>query len=137
MRFACLLLVLLVGGFCLAPAQAQVPQTIVVDGVNDFNPLNLLEDDSADTDTSNFCIDDPEGDTPMDIGKVFLTNDNSFLYFGYERLNQRSAPIVRQVRKAPRVPPQQRIVTQKRNETGHRYLFRLGGQPVTRQPDAK
>jgi hypothetical protein len=61
------------------PAFAAVPQTIVVDGVNDFDPSNLLDDDTADTQTGCAPVA-----LPMDLGKVFITNDANFLYIGIE-----------------------------------------------------
>lgn len=66
------------------PAVAQIPQTITIDGVNDFDPANLLENDGGDTEESNFCADDPEVDTPMDIKAVYVTNDANNLYIGFE-----------------------------------------------------
>ncbi|HKK70970.1 MAG TPA: choice-of-anchor X domain-containing protein [Candidatus Krumholzibacteria bacterium] len=66
-----------------SPSIAAVPQTIVVDGVNDFDAANLLEDDGGDTEESNFCGDDPEVDTPMDIKEVYVTNDANNLYIGF------------------------------------------------------
>ena len=60
-------------------AQAGTPQTIVVDGVNDFLPANLLKDDRADT-QSNCGV----GIYPMDLGRVYVTNDANFLYVGIE-----------------------------------------------------
>lgn len=37
----------------VAPAaRAAVPQTIVIDGVNDFLPANLFSDDALDTQTN-------------------------------------------------------------------------------------
>lgn len=78
---------LLLVGFAMlvvAPANAQVPQTILVDGVNDFDPANLLEADGGDTQTTNFCADDPEPDSPMDLGNIYVTNDTNNLYIGFE-----------------------------------------------------
>ena len=63
-----------------APAFAAVPQTIVIDGTNDFNAANLLDDDTGDTQAT--C--DANTTRPMDLGKVYLTNDANYLYFGYE-----------------------------------------------------
>ncbi len=62
-----------------APARAFVPQTINVDGVNDFDPSNLLRDDRADT-QSNCGV----GIYPMDLGRVYMTNDANYLYVGIE-----------------------------------------------------
>ena len=56
-----------------APASAFVPQTIVVDGTNDFNPANLLDADGGDTQF-----------TELDQGSIYLTNDTNFLYFGFD-----------------------------------------------------
>ncbi len=65
-------------------AVAQVPQTITVDGTNDFDPANLIEDDSLDTQIQNWCTADPQDDAPMDIGKVYITNDTNNLYIGFD-----------------------------------------------------
>mgnify|MGYP007066221934 CR=1 FL=1 len=43
---------------------AQAPQTIIIDGVNDFLPGNLIENDGADTQYPN-----------IDIGEFYVTND--------------------------------------------------------------
>lgn len=67
-----------------APVGAQVPQTVVVDGVNDFDPANLLDADGGDTQTTNFCANDPEPDSPMDLGNIYVTNDTNNLYIGFE-----------------------------------------------------
>lgn len=67
-----------------APASAYVVQTITVDGSGvDWDPANLVQDDSLDTQTQNWCTNDPANESPMDIGKVFITNDANFLYVGY------------------------------------------------------
>lgn len=63
---------------------AQVPETITIDGVNDFDPANLFSDDTGDTETKNWCTNDPENESPMDIGRVYVTNDASNLYIGFE-----------------------------------------------------
>ncbi|UCF06167.1 MAG: carboxypeptidase regulatory-like domain-containing protein [bacterium] len=55
---------LLVGG---------VPQTIVVDGTNDFLPVNLVDEDVSDTEHSQ-----------IDIGSVYITHDDERLYIGFE-----------------------------------------------------
>lgn len=60
-------------------ARAGVPQTITVDGVNDFLTSNLLDDDRADTQSN--C---GAGIYPMDLGRVYVTNDANFLYVGIE-----------------------------------------------------
>lgn len=65
------------------PAGAFVPQTIVVDGTNDFDPSNLIDNDSGDTEIKNWCTNDPENDSPMDLRQIYITNDNSYLYVGY------------------------------------------------------
>lgn len=62
-----------------AVALAAVPQTITVDGVNDFDPANLLSDDRDDTQT--FCT--PAAPS-LDLGRVYVTNDANFLYVGIE-----------------------------------------------------
>jgi hypothetical protein len=67
-----------------AAALAQVPQTIAVDGVNDFNAANLLSDDTGDTETKDWCTGTPGLESPMDIKKVFVTNDANNLYIGFE-----------------------------------------------------
>jgi hypothetical protein len=61
------------------PAMAVVPQTIIVDGVNDFDPSNLLSDDRDDTQTGCAPVA-----LPMDLGRVYVTNDANFLYIGIE-----------------------------------------------------
>ncbi len=67
--------------FGAAPALAAVPQTITIDGLNDFDASNLVEDDSLDTQASAWCT--ATVISPMDIGRVYVTNDNNFLYIGY------------------------------------------------------
>jgi len=66
------------------PAHAFVPQTINVDGVNDFNPGNLLNDDRGDTEIKDWCTDDAANDSTMDLGRVYITNDATFLYLGWD-----------------------------------------------------
>ena len=56
-----------------AAALAGVPQTIVVDGINDFDPLNLLDADGGDT-------QHPQ----IDIGDFYVTNDAVNLFVGFE-----------------------------------------------------
>ena len=58
------------------PAAAQVPATITLDGVNDFNAANLLDADGGDTEYA-----------PLDIGDVYVTNDavNLFVGFGHDK----------------------------------------------------
>ncbi len=70
-----LLALLAVTGWLVSPqlADAQVPQTIVIDGVNDFDPSNLIDADGSDTEFSN-----------LDMGNIYVTNDANFLYFGFE-----------------------------------------------------
>jgi hypothetical protein len=53
------------------PAPAYTPQTIVVDGVNDFLLANLVENDSSDTQFSQ-----------LDLRRIYVTNDANNLYFG-------------------------------------------------------
>jgi len=53
---------------------AQVPQTITLDGVNDFDPSNLLDADGGDTQY-----------TPIDLGDIFVTNDAVNLYLGFDQ----------------------------------------------------
>lgn len=52
---------------------AAVPQTIVVDGVNDFLVANLIEDDGGDTQHAE-----------LDLDSIFVTNDTNKLYFGIQ-----------------------------------------------------
>ncbi len=54
-------------------AWAQVPQTIIIDGINDFLPGNLVEDDGLDTEFPN-----------IDIGEIYVTNDAVNFYVGME-----------------------------------------------------
>ena len=56
---------------CAGPALAQTPQTIVLDGVNDFLPGNLVDADGGDTQFPN-----------LDLGDFYLTNDAVNLYLG-------------------------------------------------------
>lgn len=49
-----------------------VPQTITVDGSNDFLPVNIVENDGGDTEQ-----------LPIDIDSVFVTNDSNKLYIGF------------------------------------------------------
>jgi len=56
---------------------AQTPQTIVLDGVNDFDPSNLLDADAGDTEHA-----------PLDIGNVYVTNDAINLFVGVEHDQQ-------------------------------------------------
>ncbi|TFG89216.1 MAG: hypothetical protein E4H17_01050, partial [Gemmatimonadales bacterium] len=64
-----------------SPVFAAVAQTITVDGVNDFDPSNLVQDDRFDT-QKFFCT--PDSVYPLDLGRVYMTNDNNYLYVGYE-----------------------------------------------------
>jgi hypothetical protein len=75
---ALIALLLLLGS---APARAFVPQTITVDGVNDFDPSNLLKDDRNDT-QKFFCT--PDSVRTLDLGRVYVTNDANYLYIGIE-----------------------------------------------------
>ncbi len=52
-------------------AMAQAPQTIIIDGVNDFLPGNLLDADGGDTQHPN-----------IDAGDIYVTNDAVNLYLG-------------------------------------------------------
>jgi hypothetical protein len=65
-----LLLMLALGA---GAAFAATPQTIVIDGVNDFLPVNEADADTADTQYPN-----------IDLGRVFITNDAVNLYIGAE-----------------------------------------------------
>ncbi|MBU1676879.1 Ig-like domain-containing protein, partial [bacterium] len=69
-------LVLLAAAALLIPAaaSAQVPQTIVIDGVNDFNGANLVDADGGDTEH-----------VPLDLGDCYVTNDAVNLYLGFEQ----------------------------------------------------
>lgn len=72
-------------GLCVAgSAGAYTAQTIVVDGVNDFLPGNLMNDDRGDTQIQNWCPADAENDSTMDLGRAYVTNDANFLYIGWE-----------------------------------------------------
>jgi hypothetical protein len=81
-----ILLLLLTTGLAafVGTAGAATPQTIIVDGVNDFDPSNLLDDDRGDTEIKDWCTDDAANDSTMDIGRVYVTNDANFLYLGWE-----------------------------------------------------
>ncbi|MEO5989129.1 MAG: FlgD immunoglobulin-like domain containing protein [Candidatus Eisenbacteria bacterium] len=74
-----LTLFLLLGAVVATPVRAFTPQTITVDGINDFLPGNLLDDDRLDTQSG--CS---AGVYPMDLGRVYVTNDANFLYVGIE-----------------------------------------------------
>ena len=50
---------------------AATPQTIIVDGVNDFLVDNLIDADGGDTEF-----------TELDLDSIFVTNDTNKLYFG-------------------------------------------------------
>ncbi len=73
-------LVLLAAAALLIPAvaSAQVPQTIVIDGVNDFNVANLVDADGGDV-----FPDHPS----LDLGNCYVTNDAVSLYLGFEHEN--------------------------------------------------
>ncbi|MCK4546955.1 MAG: metallophosphoesterase [Candidatus Eisenbacteria sp.] len=64
----CVILVALPAG-----SGAWTPQTIQVDGANDFLPENLLDPDGYDTEFSQ-----------IDIDSVFVTNDGNNLYIGIQ-----------------------------------------------------
>ena len=70
-------LILLAAAALLIPAaaSAQVPQTIVIDGTNDFDAANLLDADGGDVEAGN---------DPLDLGDCFVTNDAVNLYLGCE-----------------------------------------------------
>jgi hypothetical protein len=53
-------------------AQAQIVQTIAIDGANDFLPANLIDQDGGDTEYAE-----------VDLGDIYLTNDANNLYLGY------------------------------------------------------
>lgn len=63
--------VLALAVFAAGSAWAQAPQTIVLDGVNDFLPGNLIDADGADTQFPN-----------IDAGDIYVTNDAVNLYLG-------------------------------------------------------
>jgi hypothetical protein len=70
-------LILLAAALLLpAAAMAQVPQTIIIDGTNDFDAANLLDADGGDVEAGN---------DPLDLGDCFVTNDAVNLYFGCEQ----------------------------------------------------
>lgn len=77
-------LALIGGPPAVHPAFAVVPQTIVIDGINDFDPSNLVEDDTGDTEIKDWCTGDGGAfEGPMDLGQIFVTNDLTFLYVGF------------------------------------------------------
>jgi hypothetical protein len=65
-------------------SEGFVAQTIAIDGFNDFNPGNLLDDDRGDTQEADHCPTNPGLESPLDLGRIFLTNDLDNLYFGFE-----------------------------------------------------
>lgn len=71
------LILVLLGILAMAPAlaPAQVVQTIVIDGVNDFEPVNLIDADGGDV---------FPGHEALDLGNIYLTNDANNLYLGFE-----------------------------------------------------
>ncbi len=77
-RFTTTLIAMLLLGVAVQ-ARAFVPQTINVDGVNDFDPANLLKDDRSDTQPN--CT---PAALPLDLGRVYMTNDANYLYIGIE-----------------------------------------------------
>lgn len=62
-----LIMIMLVASWALA----QTPQTITIDGVNDFLPGNLVDADGGDTEYPN-----------IDLGDIFVTNDAVNFYIG-------------------------------------------------------
>ncbi len=78
----------LTGGMVMllaAPAaRAFTPQTITVDGVNDFDSGNLLDADGGDTETKDWCTGTSGNESPLDLGDIYVTNDANFLYFGFQ-----------------------------------------------------
>ena len=67
-------LLVLLAVLCTATwAWAQTPQTITVDGANDFLPINLVDADGEDTEF-----------TPIDLGDAYMTNDAVNLYIGFD-----------------------------------------------------
>lgn len=54
-------------------AQAQTVQTIAIDGVNDFDPANLVDADASDTQHD-----------ALDLGNIYITNDANNLYLGFD-----------------------------------------------------
>jgi len=56
----------------LSVIMSTVPQTIVVDGANDFLPANLVNADGGDTQFSQ-----------IDLGDIYITNDANKLYVGF------------------------------------------------------
>jgi len=57
----------------VGPVAAQTAQTIVIDGVNDFLPDNLVDADGLDTQF-----------TEIDLGNIYVTNDAVNLYLGFQ-----------------------------------------------------
>jgi hypothetical protein len=55
-----------------ASVMSGTPQTIVVNGVNDFLAANRIDQDSLDTQYA-----------PLDLGGIYVTNDANKLYFGF------------------------------------------------------
>lgn len=79
LRFLLCLLGLVVA---VLPARAFVPQTITVDGSPaDWDPQNVLEDDRNDT---QIFTCGPNSVRPLDLGRIYVTNDANFLYVGVE-----------------------------------------------------
>jgi hypothetical protein len=64
-----------------SPAFAGVAQTIKVDGVNDFEPSNLVRDDRYDTQRF-YCS--PDSVFALDIGRAFVTNNSNYLFIGFD-----------------------------------------------------
>jgi hypothetical protein len=66
------------------PAAAYVPQTITVDGSGaDWNQVNMVDNDTTDTEIKDWCTGTPGLEAPLDLGRIYLTNDANFLYVGF------------------------------------------------------
>ncbi|MBN1825112.1 MAG: hypothetical protein JW958_02520 [Candidatus Eisenbacteria bacterium] len=63
----------LLGAFALILGLAACASAVVVDGVNDFPPEALIDTDGGDTEFA-----------PIDLGDIYVTNDATNLYIGYE-----------------------------------------------------
>ena len=81
-------------------ALAQTPQTIIIDGVNDFLPVNVADVDTADTQF-----------TEIDLSYVSLTNDAVNLYVGVQTgpVFNADGEVVAVVSRKSRNPGQQNI----------------------------
>jgi hypothetical protein len=69
--FAAIIGVIAIGGLFTA-LHSYVPQTITVDGSNDFLLANLMDDDDGDTQFNE-----------LDLDSIFVTNDANKLYIGF------------------------------------------------------